>query len=62
MSLPYNQTMQDLNWCSKDPTGDVYHRYCDDSGTCDNYFLDNNVTYKPGIPGITSGVIKGKAY
>ena len=51
------------HWCSKNETGDIYARYCTDNGTtvCDSYFTDNEVRYIPGIPGMASGVIKGKS-
>ena len=51
-----------ITGAAKNVTGDIYARYCTDNGTtvCDSYFTDNEVRYIPGIPGMASGVIKGK--
>ena len=59
----YNGSSSSAFWCTANTTGDLYHRYCqEENGTtvCDPYFLNNEVVYKPGIPGMFSGVIKGK--
>ena len=57
----FNDTM---SWCNKNITGDVWRRYCNTNSTstddCDPYFLQNDVFYKPGIPGMFSGVAKSK--
>ena len=59
---PAKWSNSSYHWCSKNATGDIYARYCTDNGTshCDDFFTDNEVRYIPGIPGMASGVIKGK--
>lgn len=50
-------------WCNKNITGDLYHRYCQEvNGTmsCDSFFTSNEPTIIPGIPGMASGVIHSK--
>lgn len=39
----------------------LWKLFCDtdDVMTCDEYFVNNNVTIMQGIPGLTSGVISG---
>lgn len=41
----------------------LWHRFCVpgnmSSPQCDDYFLHNNLTEVPGIPGLGSGVIRG---
>lgn len=49
------------DWCNKNLTGDLYHRYChliNDTMSCDPFYLHNEAQAIPGIPGIASGVIK----
>lgn len=41
----------------------LWELFCDSphlNATCDEYFIINNVTEVPGIPGLTSGVILGE--
>lgn len=43
----------------------LWQRFCvagnTSSSQCDDYFLHNNLTEVPGIPGLGSGVIRGRA-
>ena len=52
------------DWCNKSATtGDIWHRYCTDlngSEVCDPFFINSELRYIPGIPGITSGVLKSE--
>lgn len=51
-SVSVNGTM----WCTKNESGPIYHNYCSNNGTyCDPFFLENNVSIIPGMPGIASG-------
>lgn len=55
--------------CNKNVTGPIFYNYCgnttleqatnSDDPYC-MYFMNNSVRYIPGIPGLTSGVFKGK--
>lgn len=43
-------------------TTKLWKQFCDGpelNATCNEYFLNNNVTVVQGIPGLTSGVISG---
>lgn len=45
-------------------TSKLWKNFCSSenssSAHCDEYFFQNNVTEIPGIPGLASGIIKGK--
>lgn len=44
-------------------TTKLWRSFCDSeylNATCDQYFMDNNVTEIQGIPGVTSGILAGK--
>lgn len=43
-------------------TTKLWSLFCDSeflNATCDSYFANNNLTELQGIPGITSGILKG---
>lgn len=66
-----NRTLQnhDFDKCSKlevignlTVTTKLWQLFCDGpelNATCNEYFVNNNVTEVQGIPGLTSGVISG---
>lgn len=68
-----NRTLQNQNFdkCLKTEiidnqtvTTKVWRLFCDGpelNATCDEYFVNNNLTLIQGIPGLTSGVISGKS-
>lgn len=44
-------------------TTKLWRSFCDSeslNATCDEYFMNNNVTEIQGIPGVTSGILAGK--
>lgn len=44
-------------------TTKLWRLFCDSeflNATCDTYFANNNVTEIQGIPGVTSGILRGK--
>lgn len=52
----YNESQP---WCTKNMTGDIWHRYCGNSTTmeeCDPYFQQQDIIYKHGMPGMFSDV------
>ena len=64
MGVPHGiEEFVGYSWCTKNSTGDIWHRYCETSvnGTeCDPYFTSHDISLVAGIPGITSGVIKSR--
>ena len=49
--------------CNKNTSGPLTHHYCSEVNSttvCDPYFLQNEVRYIPGIPGVASGIMKGQ--
>lgn len=46
-------------------TTKLWRSFCDSeslNATCDQYFMNNNVTEIQGIPGVTSGILAGKRH
>mgnify|MGYP000299535455 CR=1 FL=1 len=50
-SVSVNGTMM----CTKNESGPIYGNYCNNITGCDPYFLANNVSVIPGMPGVASG-------
>lgn len=46
-------------------TTKLWRSFCDSeylNATCDQYFMNNNVTEIQGIPGVTSGILAGERH
>ena len=56
----YNGTAGE--WCTANETGVLWNRYCkeeNETTVCDEYFLNSNISWIPGIPGMFSGQLVG---
>ena len=53
----YNESIGE--WCTRNVTGALWGRYCTANGTCDPFFESADISITHGIPGMTSGIIKG---
>ena len=62
MRPPDGNIYNGTDWCTSNVNGVLWDRYCNQTNeitTCDPYFLANNVSWVPGIPGMFSGQING---